>query len=94
MPKVKTNINLDLDVKMSCQELFDDLGIDLSTAVNIFLRQCLRPQGLPFAVTRQNVLHADNAATASENYMSDSELLAISDKLTKKNQQAYEVLAK
>ena len=62
MPKVKTNINLDLDVKMS--------------------------------FTRQNVLHADTAATASENYMSDSELLAISDKLTKKNKQAYEVLAK
>lgn len=103
MPKVKTNINLDLDVKTSCQELFADLGIDLSTAVNIFLRQCLRHQGIPFAINRQNITSAevvaamqetDNIVVKSDSCMSDSELLAISDKLIKKNKHAYEVLSK
>ena len=39
MAKVSTNISLDADLKRSSQELFSDLGMDLSTAVTIFLKQ-------------------------------------------------------
>lgn len=53
MAKVSTNINLDVDLKKSCQELFSDLGMDLTTAVTIFLKQSLRCQGLPFSVNRE-----------------------------------------
>ena len=59
MSKVSTNINLDAELKKSCQELFSDLGMDLTTAVTIFLKQSLRAQGLPFPVTRD----APNAET-------------------------------
>lgn len=52
MAKVSTNINLDADLKKSAQELFSDLGMDLTTAVTIFLKQAVRIQGLPFKVTR------------------------------------------
>ena len=47
MAKVSTNISLDADLKRSSQELFSDLGMDLSTAVTIFLKQAVpmrRPQ--------------------------------------------------
>ena len=44
MPKVSTNISLDLDLKKSAQELFADFGLDMTTAITIFLRQCLREQ--------------------------------------------------
>ena len=37
MPKVSTNINLDADLKKRAQELFADLGMDLTTAVTLFL---------------------------------------------------------
>ncbi len=50
--KVSTNISLDADLKKAGQELFADLGMDLSTAISIFLRQSIRVQGLPFPVTR------------------------------------------
>jgi len=50
--KVSTNISLDPDLKKAGQELFADLGMDLSTAITIFLRQSIRVQGLPFPVTR------------------------------------------
>ena len=53
MPKAATNLSLDADLKRSSQELFADLGLDLTTAVTIFLKQCIRVQGLPFAVTRE-----------------------------------------
>ena len=47
MPKVSTNISLDLDLKKSAQELFADFGLDMTTAITIFLRQCLREQRIP-----------------------------------------------
>ena len=50
--KVSANISLDADLKKAGQELFADLGMDLSTAISIFLRQSIRVQGLPFPVTR------------------------------------------
>ena len=48
MAKVSTNITIDADVKKQAQELFADLGLDLSTAINIYLRAVIRENGLPF----------------------------------------------
>lgn len=42
MAKVSTNISLDENLKKASQELYSDLGMDLSTAVTIFLKQSLR----------------------------------------------------
>jgi len=53
MPKVSTNINLDSDLKKSAQELFSDLGMDLTTAVTIFLKQAVLNQGIPFEIKRE-----------------------------------------
>lgn len=44
------NIRTDLSVKESAQALFGALGMDMTTAVNLFLRQAIRAQGLPFPV--------------------------------------------
>ena len=48
MAKTSTNISLDPELKRSSQELFADLGIDLSTAITLFLKQSLRVQGPAF----------------------------------------------
>ena len=47
------NIRVDEDVKKQATELFSDLGLDMSTAVNMFLRQALIHDGLPFEATRE-----------------------------------------
>ena len=65
MAKVSTNISLDADLKASSQELFSDLGLDLSTAITIFLKQAVRVQGLPFAVSRE-VPNAETLAALNE----------------------------
>lgn len=65
MPKVSTNVSLDADLKKAGQELYADLGMDLSTAFTIFLKQSLRVQGIPFAVTRDNP-NAETAAALNE----------------------------
>lgn len=53
MAKVATTISLDPDVKAQAVALFNDLGMDLSTAINVFLRQSIQYQGLPFELRRE-----------------------------------------
>lgn len=53
MAKVSTNISLDADTKSKAQVMLAELGMDLSTAVNVFLKQMLYEGGFPFAITRE-----------------------------------------
>ena len=53
MAKVSANISLDAETKVQAQALLAELGLDLSTAVNMFLKQMLYEGGIPFAVTRE-----------------------------------------
>ena len=48
MAKSPTNLSLDSDAKQICIQLFNDLGLDLSTTVNIFLKKCAKIHGIPF----------------------------------------------
>lgn len=50
MAVVSTNIKIDSKLKKDSQILFESLGLNLSTAVNIFLRQAVREQAIPFRV--------------------------------------------
>lgn len=50
MATVSTNVKIDADLKKESQALFEDMGLNLSTAVNMFLRQCVREQAIPFRV--------------------------------------------
>lgn len=52
MSTVVTNIRLDRELKKEATELFNDLGLTLSQAFTVFLKQSLLHHGLPFAVTR------------------------------------------
>lgn len=61
MAKVSTSISIDADVKANAQELFADLGMDLSTAINVFLRQAVYEQSFPFDI-RRGVPNTDTAA--------------------------------
>lgn len=47
---VPTQVRIDADVKKQASKIFAQLGIDMSTAINIFLRQCVMKGGLPFNV--------------------------------------------
>lgn len=51
MAKVSTSISIDTEVKDKAIPILSELGLDLSTAVGIFLRQTIRERGLPFDVT-------------------------------------------
>lgn len=68
MAKVSTSISLDADIKAKAQALFADLGLDLSTAINIFLRQAVRENRIPFSIRREEPNEVTFAAMeAAEN---------------------------
>ena len=52
MSTVVTNIRIDKELKAQATELFNDLGLTLSQAFTVFLKQAILHHGLPFAVTR------------------------------------------
>lgn len=54
MAKYNTNINIRIDTKTKkeAEELFKDLGLNTSTAINLFLKQCIRDQGIPFYINK------------------------------------------
>ncbi len=66
MATVPTQIRIDENVKADASELLNELGLDMSTAVNMFLRQLIIHNGLPFSVTapryKQEVLDAVDEA--------------------------------
>lgn len=65
MAKVATNISIDEEIKPKAQAMLVEFGLDLSTAVNIFLRQMLREKAIPFDI-RQEVPNATTLAAVAE----------------------------
>ena len=50
MTPTSTNIKIDPELKEQAQVLFESLGLTLSSAVNIFHRQAVREQAIPFRI--------------------------------------------
>jgi len=46
----QVNFRIDDDVKAEAEALFARLGLNLTTAIGIFIRQALQRRGLPFEV--------------------------------------------
>lgn len=49
------NVRIQKEVKEQAQELFNSLGMDLSTAVNVFLKQSITNGGIPFEIKKARV---------------------------------------
>ena len=61
MAKVSTSISLDADIKERAMAMLNDFGLDLSTAVGMFLRQMLRDRRFPVDLN----LNVPNAVTVA-----------------------------
>lgn len=44
------NIQVDSETKKAASQILNDLGLSMSTAINIFLKQIIKNDGLPFEV--------------------------------------------
>lgn len=59
-----TNINVRVDsmLKQEAETLFNDLGLNMSSAINMFLRSAIMHNGIPFEVKRQTPNEETKAA--------------------------------
>jgi DNA-damage-inducible protein J len=48
MSTTNLNIRTNKDIKDAAEKIFTELGMNMTTAVNIFLRQTIRENGIPF----------------------------------------------
>jgi len=51
MAQTNISIRIDEDVKREAESLFSNLGLTLSSATNVFFRQAIRTQGIPFPLS-------------------------------------------
>ena len=54
MSTTNINIRVDNEIKKEAQNVFLSLGLDMSTAINIFLRQAIRLKSIPFPVSAES----------------------------------------
>ena len=48
MASTHIHVRIDDDTKKQAQQVFGDMGLDITTAVNMFIRQAIRNRSFPF----------------------------------------------
>ncbi len=61
MATTNLNIRTDKDIKDQAELIFNELGLNLTTAINMFLRTAIRENGIPFSLK----LDVPNEVTAA-----------------------------
>ena len=65
MATANINIRVDTELKQAAEELFDDLGLSMSSAITMFLKSAVKYDGIPFEVKR-NTPNAKTKAALDE----------------------------
>ncbi|MDR2166261.1 MAG: type II toxin-antitoxin system RelB/DinJ family antitoxin [Clostridiales bacterium] len=59
MTKTSMTLDIDSDLKEQTEELLQDMGLDMSTAVTLFAKAVVRQQRIPFEVVASNRAYYD-----------------------------------
>jgi DNA-damage-inducible protein J len=60
MPQTSViQVRVDTQLKTEAEHLFSDLGLDLSSALRLFLKQSVVRNGIPFPLKRQDAFFDD-----------------------------------
>lgn len=52
MATTNINVRVDSELKQEAEALFDDLGLNMSAAITMFLKSAVSHEGIPFDVKR------------------------------------------
>ena len=80
-------MRMDTALRDDANKLFESLGLDMSTAIKIFLKKCLSEGGIPFAVKNESAKYESQEffalqKQAEENGLSDMSLDEINAEIT------------
>lgn len=84
MASVNVTIRMDANDKAQAEKLFSEFGLTMNAAFNMFVKQALREQSIPFKITKNPDIQ----------YMDRKTLEKLSEKSEKKYRKVYEELAK
>lgn len=84
MENSNITLRIEKNLKEEAIKLFNDLGLTLSSAIVIFLKQSVREQKIPFEVSKKEEI----------TFLSDKDLKEYAVKEMKRHRKAYEELAK
>lgn len=84
MASVNVTIRMDANDKAQAEKLFSEFGLTMNAAFNMFVKQALREQSIPFKITMNPDIQ----------YMDRKTLEKLSEKSEKKYRKVYEELAK
>ena len=82
MALTSISVKIDKDLKAEADRLFNALGIPISTAMNIFIRQAVQKQAIPFEIALDEkaqfkaLLNSMRAKAAMHGFLSDEEINA------------------
>lgn len=65
MTTANINVRVDANLKKKADSLFNDLGLNMSSAITMFLKSAVRYDGIPFEI-RRNAFNAENCKTLAE----------------------------
>lgn len=65
MATTNLNIRTDKDIKDQAEQIFNELGLSMTTAVNMFLRTTIREHGIPFEL-KLDIPNETTAAAIAE----------------------------
>lgn len=63
------NVRVDTELKQSAEELFNDLGLNMSSAITMFLKSAVSHDGIPFELKRKSPNTTTIAALAEYDLM-------------------------
>lgn len=84
MASVNVTIRMDEKDKKDVGKLFSEFGLTMNTAFNMFAKQVIREQSIPFKITKNTKI----------NFIDRNKLDELSDVSDEKYKKAYEELAK
>ena len=61
MSTVNLNIRTEKEIKANAEKIFEALGLNMSSAINIFLRRVIQENGLPFELKLNAPLMPDES---------------------------------
>ena len=65
MTTTNLNIRTDKEIKETAEKIYSSLGLNMTTAINMFLRACIRERGIPFEL-RLDVLSDETIKAIEE----------------------------
>ncbi len=84
MPNVNVTIRMEENDKKAADRLFSELGLTMNAAFNMFAKQAIREQAIPFKVSKNSDIE----------YLSKDRLNELYSKSIKEHRKVYEELAK